>query len=195
MGNTCVKRSVLGAGDRQAAIERAALAVQAAANQLSQRVLPHAGSPQGSGQRGVGMAIPHGQLGGGYDPLQQTLRALGQAISTFARVVNDALGQAARDAAAAAAVGATSKVAIRIVYQPYTEPMNIPWPDEELSVAAVTCARAVRTDGVVERLLNGSEIDFDFADNHQLRVNSIDGMTPDTTKMITWTFVYFGFEF
>jgi hypothetical protein len=188
--STCVKRSVLGAGDRQAAITRAAAAVQAATQQLAQRVVPHAGSPLGS-PRGVGMAIPHSMLGG-YNPIQDALRNLGNAMNTFAREVNNALAQAARDAADARAVGAPGKVALRIVYQPYTEPMNIPWPDDEMAVAAVICARAVRTDGVVERLLNGSEIDFDFADNHQLKVNSIDGMTPDATKMITWTFVYFG---
>lgn len=188
MGNTCVKRSVLGAGDRAANIKKAAAAVQAAANQIQQRVLPHAGSPLGQ-RRAVGMAIPHNALGG-YDPIADAIRALGQAVSGFARAVDDALNTPVEVQQLAPAVG---RLAIRIVYQPYTEPMLIPWPDE-LSVAAVSCARAVRTDGVVERLLNGSEVDFDFAGT-QLRVNSIDGMTPDATKMITWTFVYFGIGF
>jgi hypothetical protein len=187
--NTCVKRSVLGAGDRQGAITRAAAAVQAAVQQLQQRVQPHAGSPQGGARHST--AIPHNGFGS-YDPIQDALRGLGNAIGTFAREVDNALGQAARDAAEARAVGAAGKVALRIVYQPYEEPMFIPWPDDELVLATVICGRAVRTDGVVERLLNGAEIDFDFSTNHQLKVNSIDGMTPDATKMITWTFVYFG---
>lgn len=188
--NTCVKRSVIGAGDRPANVARAALQVQNAINQLTKRVLPHAGSPAG-GNRRVGAALPHNPFGA-MNPIMDALRGVGQAIGNFAREVDNALGQAARDAADQAAQGVAGKVAIRIVYQPYEEPMLIPWPDDELNLATVICGRAVRTDGVVERLLNGSEIDFDFADNHQLRVNSIDGMTPDPTKMITWTFVYFG---
>lgn len=187
--NTCVKRSVIGAGDRPTAVARAALQVQNAANQLAQRVLPHAGAPNTNG-RGVGAAIPHNPFGV-MNPIQDALRGLGQAIGNFAREVDNAIGQAARDAQATAAAGTEGKVTLRIVYQPYVEPMFIPWPDE-ISIAAVICARAVRTDGVVERLLNGTEIDFDFADSSQLRVNSIDGMTPDPAKMITWTFVYFG---
>lgn len=189
--NTCVKRSVIGAGDRPTNVARAALQVQNAVNQLAQRVLPHAGSPQGGMNRGVGAPISHNPFAG-MNPVMDALRGVGQAIGNFAREVDNAIGQAARDAANTAAQGVAGKVAIRIVYQPYAEPMLIPWPDDELNLATVICGRAVRTDGVVERLLNGAEIDFDFADNHQLRVNSIDGMTPDPDKMITWTFVYFG---
>jgi hypothetical protein len=187
---TCLKRSVLGAGDRQAAITKAAAAVQAATLQLSQRVQPHAGSPLGA-PRSVGAAIPHSQLGG-YNPIQDALRNLGNTVGAFARAVNNALDQAAKDAAEAAAIGAAGKVAVRIIYQPYIEPMFIPWPDDELIVATVMCGRAVPTANPTERLLNGSEVDFDFFDNHQLKVNSIDGMTPDSTKMITWCFLYFG---
>lgn len=188
--STCAKRSVLGAGDRQAQITRAAAAVQAATQQLAQRVLPHAGSPLGSA-RPVGAAIPHNTLAG-YNPLQDALRNFGNALGQFAREVNNALEQDAKDAATATKSGANGKVHLEIIYQPYTEPMTIPWPDTVMSVAAVMCARAVVTADPTERLLNGSEIDFDFATNHQLKVNSIDGMTPDATKMITWTFVYFG---
>ena len=187
--NTCVKRSVIGAGDRPTAVARAALQVQNAANTLAQRVMPHAGSPNAS-SRGVGAALPHNPFAA-FNPIQDALRGLGQSIGNFAREVDRAIGQAARDAQEQAAKGIEGQVTLRIIYQPYVEPMMIPWPDE-FSVAAVICARAVRTDGVTERLLNGTEIDFDFADSSQLRVNSIDGMTPDPDKMITWTFVYFG---
>lgn len=191
MGNTCVKRSVLNAGDRQANITRAAAAVQAAALQLSQRVLPHAGSQHGSPGRGVGGAIPHGSLGT-YNPFQSALNTLGSALGQFAREVTNALEQNAKDAQDAANAGVNGAVALEIVYQPYTEPMFIPQPDTQLIVATVMCGRAVPTANPTERLLNGSEVDFDFAPNHQLKVNSIDGMTPNPDKMITWTFLYFG---
>lgn len=186
--STCVKRSVLGAGDRQAAVKRAAAAVQAAALQLTQRVQPHAGSPLGA-PRGVGAAIPHSQIGG-YNPMQEALRNIGNAINQFAREVNNALGEAAREAAEARASGANGKLTLRLLYQPYTEPMFIPWPSDEVAVAAVMCARAVSSVSG-ERLLNGTEVDYQFAGT-QIQINSIDGMTPDPLKPIAWVFIYFG---
>lgn len=186
--STCVKRSVLGAGDRQAAVKRAAAAVQAAALQATQRVQPHAGSPLGA-PRGIGAAIPHSQLGG-YNPMQEALRNISNTIGAFAQAVNKALEESAREAAEARASGANGKLTLRLLYQPYTEPMFIPWPSDEVAVAAVMCARA--TSSVTgEHLLNGSEIEYQFAGT-QIQINSIDGMTPDATKPIAWVFIYFG---
>jgi hypothetical protein len=195
--NTCEKRSVLGAGDRPARIEKAAAEVQAAANQLAQRVQPHAGAPGGS--RGLG-AIPHGQLAGGFpflggggNPLLDALRRLGQAMGGFAREVGDTFRDAANNARDRAAASPNAAgVVLGFANLPYTEPMFIHAPNDQLTIAAVMCARAVSINNPAERLLNGSEIDFDFASNNQLKINSIDGMTPDATKPIHWVFIYFG---
>ena len=188
--STCLKRSVLNAGDRLAAVKRAAAAVQAATSQLQRRVQPHAGSPLSGIRRGVGAPIPHNSLGNGYDPIQDALRQLGGALGQFTRAVDDALNEAARESRETSALGEAGRFVTYIVYQPYLEPMWIPWPTQ-ISVATVMCGRAVSTENPTERLLNGSEVDFDF-DGDQLKVFSIDGMTPDPAKMITWTFLYFG---
>lgn len=186
--STCVKRSVLGAGDRQAAITRAAAAVQAATMQLTQRVQPHAGSPLGA-PRMPGMAIPHSTLGG-YNPIQDALRNIGSAINNFAREVNNALGEAARESEAAAAGGKFGKFVVETPQQPYVEPMFLPRPTN-LLVNCVVCARAVGLANPAERLLNGSEVDFNFVGT-QIQINSIDGMSPDPTKVINWVFLLFG---
>lgn len=185
---TCAPRSVLGAGDRPARIQQLAAQVEAAARQLTQRVQPHAGAP--GGNRGLG-AIPHGGSNGLGGPILDALRNLGNAMSGFAREVGDSIRETTNNERAAQNTQPLAKVALRIIYQPYTEPMFIENP-AELITAAVMCWRAVPTANPSERLLNGSECDFDFADNSRLKINSIDGMTPDASKMITWTFVYVG---
>lgn len=187
--NTCEKRSVLGAGDRPARIEKAAAEVQAAANQLAQRVQPHAGAP--GGLRGLG-AIPHGQLAGG-NPLLDALRRLGQAMGSFAREVGNSMRETANNARERQAASLNvAGVLLGIFDMPYTEPMFIDAPNDQLNIAAVMCARAVSLNNFNERLLNGSEIDFEFAANNRLKINSIDGMTPDATKPIHWVFLYIG---
>lgn len=193
--NTCEKRSVLGAGDRPARIEKAAAEVQAAANQLQQRVLPHAGAP--GGLRGLG-PITHGQLAGGFpffggsggNPIMDALRRLGQAMGGFAREIGDSIRDISNGSSSTGANSAA--VVLGFANTPYTEPMYINAPNSQMTVAAVICARAVSINDPSERLLNGSEVDFDYASNNQLRINSIDGMTPDATKPIHWVFVYFG---
>lgn len=176
---TCLPRSVLGAGDRPARIKKAADTVTAAANNLQKRVLPHAGSPR----RGGGM---------GSDPFGDALRALARGVDAFAREVSDALSeqaqQAREDAQTAAALEAGA-VAIRVVYQPYTEPMSIPLPN--LSVAAISCARVVVTQAPNEFLLSGAAVDWQSG-NGDITVRSIDGLTPGDPRILTFTFIYFG---
>lgn len=179
---TCIKRSVLQAGNRPARIQAAASALQAAANQAVQRVAPHAGSGMPMG--------PVSHAGRSGNTLPDIVRALAKAIDQFARDVSDAMTQqAAADRAAELAASSDARMRIYVVYQPYAEPMSIPLPTD-FTVAAISCARAVYTASPNTVLINGSTVEWDVGGS-DIIVRSIDGMTP-SAAVITFTFVYFG---
>jgi len=180
---------VLTAGDRPARVNAAAAAVQSAVAAAQNAVQPHAGAKQNKWNGGP---LKHGTLAGG-DSIMDALRALGQAVGGLAKEVSDALGEAARkerEAADELEALQQAKVAIGIVYQPYTEPMNIPAPD--ISVAAVVCVRAVITSAPNEFLRPGSACDFVYHDSDTIRIREIDGFTPGDPRTITFTFVFVG---
>lgn len=187
---SCLKRAVLTAGDRPARIKAAASTVQAALAETAKRVQPHAGAPAGGYQT---PGLRHGALSGG-NPILDALKALGQAVDGFAREVSDALSDAARQARETAATleaQQLARIAVGIVYQPYTEPMTIPAP-EGLSVAAVLCARAVITSAPDEYLRPGTACDFKTEGADKLSIREIDGMTIGDPRTITFTFVFVG---
>lgn len=187
---SCLKRAVLTAGDRPARINKAAAAVQAAAATTASRVQQHAGAPENPWSGGP---LKHGSLAGG-NPILDAIRALGNAVDGFAKEVGQALSDNAREAredAEAATAQQSARVALGVVYQPYTEPMTIPAP-QDFSVAAVLCARVVPTGAPAEFRRPGGYCDFTQGAPNTLTIREIDGMTPDDPRTMTFTFVFFG---
>jgi hypothetical protein len=193
---TCIKRGVLNANDR---LTRSAAEVESAADNLARRVVPHAGAPRRNNAVQWGRPLQRGAAYSTGDPIADAMQGLSRALANF---VNDALG-AIQEAtapqlptASTATDGASSfatsdgRIAIRIVYQPYTEPMEIPGI-ENMSIAAVSCARAVLTQAPDTYLRSGSHVDF-VQNGETVTARSIDGLTPGDPRIVTFTFVYFG---
>ncbi|HET8938193.1 MAG TPA: hypothetical protein VFN67_32340 [Polyangiales bacterium] len=185
---TCIKRGVLNANDRLA---RSAAEVESAGNDLARRVVPHAGAPRRNNavpwgrplQRGAGAAP-------GGDPIADAMRGLSRALTNFVRDATEAINEATAAAQPGASAFGDGRLAIRIVYQPYTEPMEIPGI-ENMSIAAVSCARVVVTQSPDEYLRSGSHVDW-RQNSDVVTVRSIDGLTPGDPRILTFTFVYFG---
>lgn len=177
---TCLKRSVLGAGNRPERVQAAASTVKAATQRVLQRVAPHSGA----GRMGP---LSHGGQG---STLEDAIREIARAVDAFVQSITDHVAaQAAEDRAAALATSTEAKVQLHVVYQAYSEPMEIPAP-VNMSLAAVQCARAVLTASPNTVLINGSSVEWSMGSGGIL-VRSIDGMTP-SAAIITWTFVYYG---
>lgn len=177
---TCLKRSVLGAGNRPERVQAAANEVRQAAARTLRRVQPHSGAGRIS-------PLSHGGAGWGLD---DAIRDMARAIDQWTQAVTDSIAQqAAADRASELTTSTEAKVQLHIVYQPYSEPMEIPLP-ENMSLAAVQCARAVVTAAPETVLINGCNVEWVMGSGG-ITVRSIDGMTPHP-RIITWTFVYFG---
>jgi hypothetical protein len=183
---TCIKRGVLNANDRLA---RSAAEVESASNDLARRVVPHAGAPRRNAaqwgrplQRGAGAAP-------GGDPIADAMRGLSRALTNFVRDATEAIQEASAPQPSVGGFGG-ERIAIRVVYQPYTEPMEIPGI-ENMAIAAVSCARVVVTQAPDEYLRSGSHVDF-RQNGESVTARSIDGLTPGDPRILTFTFVYFG---
>jgi hypothetical protein len=198
---SCIKRSVIPAGDRVQRVRQAADNLSSTVNNLAQRVLPHAGKPNTLDRSPWNNPISHAPYARNANPMADAIRQIARAVDEFAREIGDVLQTEALPALPPTDVAPTptssvggstldGRIAIRVVYQPYTEPMEIPAIDN-FSIAAINCARVVVTQAPTEYLRSGTHVDFDFNGNSVL-VRSIDGMTPGDPRVLTFTFVYFG---
>lgn len=206
--STCAKRFVVQVGDRPARVERAALAVQSNARQMTPRVLPATGGTgRPTGSQMFGRPLNHSALGG-MDPFSGLARAISEAFNSPQGPVghsggqnqSSARGNAGGNAGGQASGGGTTpsgtlvngRMIILAWGAPYTEPMSILRP-AGFRIAAIMAARIISPSEPARYFRSGVGCDFeDLGEPARISIRSVDGMTIGDPTVLQWTFVYFG---